>query len=257
MAQRAARDAAGRVHLPLVLGAPLFEEPWQDEVVASTANTAVGVLGRTPTLEGVHELIRRVMGATSRLVDGLLAQAPEGAVACKAGCGHCCHVAVSVTAPEALTIVEHLKRPGSAAELQQLAGRVAAARERTGRLSSSERFSPDNPCVFLDDGRCRIYEVRPLACRGMNSLDATECETRLRDPESRAEFAEHGGGHLFVEPIRAFRAVSAGLQIGLSELYHLDMTPLDLTAAMDVLLHEDGASLAASWLAGGSLVQVY
>jgi len=52
-----------------------------------------------------------------------------------------------------------------------------------------------------------------------------------------------------VEPIRAFRAVSAGLQVCLSELYHLDMQPLELTAVMDLLLR-DGRSLAQAWIAG-------
>jgi hypothetical protein len=71
----------------------------------------------------------------------------------------------------------------------------------------------------------------------MNSLDAQECATRLRDPQTRAAFlAEGGGGHSFMEPIRAFHAVSAGLQLGLSELYQLDMRPLELTAALHLLL---------------------
>jgi hypothetical protein len=102
----------------------------------------------------------------------------------------------------------------------------------------------------LDGGYCTIYEVRPFACRGMNSLDAAECETRLQDPKARAEFAENGGGHLFVEPIRAFRAVSAGLQLCLAELYALDLRPLELSAAMQVLLRGN-ASLADEWLDGG------
>ena len=227
----------------------MFEAQWQDEVVESAANTALGILGRDPTLERVFDLTHRAMASTSRLVAGLLAHAPEGAVACKAGCDHCCHVVVGVTAPEALTIFDHLQRSRSAPELARLAARVATVHERTRGLSSAERFSPEYPCIFLEAGRCSIYEVRPLACRGMNSLDAGECETRLRDPETRAEFASKGGGHLFVEPIRAFRAVSAGLQVALLELYRLDMTPLDLTATMRLLL-QDQPSLGDAWMAG-------
>ena len=37
-----------------------------------------------------------------------------------------------------------------------------------------------------------------------------------------------------MEPIRAFHAVSAGIQLGLAELYRLDMRALDLTAAIDL-----------------------
>ena len=188
------------------------------------------------------------MGATSRLAEGLLARAPDGAVACKAGCDHCCYQIVGVTAPEALAIFDHLSQTASDPELEAVSARVAASRARTRGLSAAERFSPDHPCPFLEAGRCSIYEVRPLACRGMNSLDAGECETRLRDPDARAAFlATNEGGHSFMEPIRAFHAVSAGLQVGLSELYNLDMRALDLTAAMDLLLNGD-ESIPADWI---------
>jgi hypothetical protein len=52
-----------------------------------------------------------------------------------------------------------------------------------------------------------------------------------------------------MEPIRAFHAVSAGLQLGLAELYALDMRPLDLIAAVHLLL-TGPQSTAARWVAG-------
>jgi hypothetical protein len=84
----------------------------------------------------------------------------------------------------------------------------------------------------------------------MNSLDAEECKARLRDPDARAAFLASGsGGRSFMEPIRAFHAVSAGLQLSLSELYGLDMRPLELTAALDALLNGPESSVA-EWLSG-------
>jgi hypothetical protein len=84
----------------------------------------------------------------------------------------------------------------------------------------------------------------------MNSLDASECEKRLHDGEARAEFLANGAGsHSYREPIRAFHAVSAGVQLGLSELYGLDMRPLDLIAAMH-LFFTGGESIARDWIAG-------
>ena len=253
------RDAKGRLHLSLhrdpvsgaegvALTTPIFEESWQNDLVAGTANTAYATLGREATLEGTVGLARKVMGATSRLAEGLLARAPAGTVACRAGCDHCCYQIVGVTTPEALAILDHLSQTASDPELEAVSARVAASRARTRGLSAAERFSPDHPCPFLQSGRCSIYEVRPLACRGMNSLDAGECETRLRDPDARAAFlATNEGGHSFMEPIRAFHAVSAGLQVALSELYDLDMRALDLTAAMDLLLNGD-ESIPADWI---------
>jgi Fe-S-cluster containining protein len=259
--ERAFYDDSGRVHLALfrdpasgregvALKAPLFKEEWQNEIAVGAANTVLGVLEQDPSLERVVDVAERVMASTSRLILALLARAPEGAVACKAGCDHCCHQVVGVTAPEAFAIFAHLTRTRSESELEQLRARVGELYERSRGLTSTERFSSAHPCVFLEGGGCSIYEARPLSCRGMNSLDASECESRLRDPAARAEFLDKGhGGHCFVEPIRAFRAVSAGLQLGLSELYRLDTRALDLTAAMQVLF-EGKPSLASAWMAG-------
>ena len=255
------RDAQGRVHLVLkrdpatgsevvTLQAPLFREAWQDELSVGTANTARALLRAAPSVEGTVELARNAMSATSRLAEALLAQAPAGAVACKAGCDHCCHQPVGLTPPEALAIFAHLRQTLASDELASVASRLAQRARETRGLSSAERFSPDQPCPFLERGRCSIYEVRPLACRGMNSLDAEECKTRLRDPDARAAFLARGsGGRSFMEPIRAFHAISAGLQLSLSELYGLDMRPLELTAALDALLNGP-ESRSVAWLSG-------
>ena len=255
------RDPHGRVHLVLhrdaqtgreLLGleAPLFQEAWQDELSVGTANTARALLGAEPTLERTVELARTAMAATSRLAEALLSRAPPGAVACRAGCDHCCHQPVGLTPPEALAIAAYLRQALDGEELATIAAVLAQRARQTRGLSSAERFSPEHPCPFLDRGRCSIYEVRPLSCRGMNSLDAEECRARLRDPDTRASFLAQGsGGRSFMEPIRAFHAVSAGLQLSLAELYGLDMRPLELTAALDTLLNGP-ASDAADWLGG-------
>jgi Fe-S-cluster containining protein len=256
------RDRGGRVHLALeldtgggerlTLTAPLFGEDWQNDLAAGAANTSYAILRDAPDRARTVALARKVMDATSRLAEGLLANAPEGGVACKAGCAHCCYQSVGVTPPEALAIADHLRQTLSDSELAKVAARVAALHEKTQGLSTAERFSSDHPCPFLDvgAGRCSIYEARPLSCRGMNSLDAGECERRLRDAGAREAFLSSGAGsRSFMEPIRAFHAISAGMQIALAELYNLDMRPLDLTAAMHLLLAAPDA-LPSAWLEG-------
>jgi Fe-S-cluster containining protein len=262
-ARKARKDSDGRVHLALVrdpatghefvtLGKRVFEEAWQNDLVTGAANTARGTLRDQPSLEAVVALAKNAMAATSRLADGLLARAPSGAVACRAGCDHCCHQSVGATPPEALAIWDHLQAALTEAELAVVAARVAEAHRRDQGLSAADRFSPDHPCPFLRAGQCTIYDVRPLACRGMNAFDANQCSKRLRDPETRAAFLadpDSLGANSYMEPIRAFHAVSAGLQLSLSQFYDLDMRPLDLTAALDLLLNHP-ASQADDWLAG-------
>ena len=233
----------------LQLTRPVFEEPWQNELVLAVANTVRSFCKSRPDGERTVALAEHLMAATSRLADGLLASA-QATVACKAGCDHCCHQVVGVTAPEALAIAQHVRQHWSPGELSALAARVADEFQRSRGLSSAERFSPEHPCPLLNAGKCSVYEVRPLACRGVNSLSESDCATRLREPEARAAFLANGsGGQSYLEPIRAFHAMSAGLQLGLSELYHLDMRPLDLTAALQLLLN-GAASSQSDWLAG-------
>ena len=232
------------------LRAPLFREAWQNELTVGTANTARALLRGAPDLEHTVELARVAMAGTSRLAEGLLSRAPAGALACHAGCDHCCYQPVGLTPPEALAIAAHLRQTLTAEALAGVAARLAERTRATRALGSAERFSPEHPCPFLAGGQCSIYEVRPLACRGMNSLDAEECKQRLRDPAARAEFLASGsGGRSFLEPIRAAHAVSAGLQLGLAELYGLDMRPLELTWALDALLNGP-ASSTPDWLSG-------
>ncbi|HEU5072585.1 MAG TPA: YkgJ family cysteine cluster protein [Polyangiaceae bacterium] len=255
------KDAAGRVHLTLLrdpasgregvaLTKPIFQEAWQNEIATAAANTAHALLQGKATLERTVKLARSAMSATSRLADGFLARAPTGAVACKDGCDHCCYQSVGVTPPEAFAIVQHLRQTLAPSELARVSAHITSCHERTRGLTAEARFSPDHPCPFLEAGSCSIYEVRPLSCRGMNSLDANECRSRLREPEARAAFVERGeGGHSFMEPIRGFHAVSAGMQLALAELYALDMRPLELTAAMQLLLNGPETPLV-DWLNG-------
>jgi len=260
------KDSAGRVHLTLLrdpksgregvaLKHPIFEATWQNEITTAAANTAHAMLRGEATLERTVKLAESAMAAMSRLADGLLARAAAGSVACKDGCDHCCYQSVGVTPPEALAIANHLRQNLAASEFTRIVAHISASHERTRGLSAEERFSPDYPCPFLNEGSCSIYEVRPLSCRGMNSLDADECSARLRQPEVRAAFIETGaGGRSFMEPIRGFHAVSAGMQLALAELYGLDMRPLELTAAIRLLLTAPD-TLVGEWLAGGRALE--
>jgi len=255
------RDAAGRAHLVvhrdgrgradrLALSRPLFNDQWQNDVAIAAASTADAFLtaGRTP--EKAIALGRNAMAGTSKIVDGALAISPDRPLACRAGCAHCCHQAVGVSPPEVFAIYDHLRATRTPGKLEVTVGRIRDADDRTRGMTSAERISPDLPCPFLEEDRCSIYEVRPLPCRGTNSLDAAVCERALREPEARAAFL---AGALsipcFVEPIRAFHAVAAGMQLGLSELHGLQMLPLELTAAMRILV--DAPEIVPQrWLAG-------
>lgn len=250
LAAKAGNTPKRRVHLRLVsdhgsgeqrleLAAPVFEEDWQNRLTLATANTAFALLRQERSASSAGHLGRKSMDATSTLTASLLGRAPEGALACRQGCSHCCHQRVGVTVPEVLAIFAALVATRSSAELGQLQERVERAYRATRGLTRDERNSPEHPCPLLENDLCSIYEVRPLSCRGVHSLDEQACKSRLYDRERRAAY-ERGElpGHSFVEPVRAVAAISAGLQLGLHEGLGLDMRPLDLTAALYLLLSD-------------------
>ena len=258
---RVQRDERGRVHLVirrdgqgnpagLALSQPLFNDQWQNDLAVATAGTAHRMLSEGHTHEQAAALGRNAMAGTSTIADGVLARAPERPPACRVGCAHCCHQAVGVTPPEVFAIYDHLRATRTPDELAAVIGRLRAADDRTRGMAAAERQSPDLPCPFLDDARCSIYEARPLSCRGTNSLDAAACERTLRDPDARAALrAGTESIPCYLEPIRAFHAITAGLQLALDQLHGLEAQPLELTAAMRIMT-DDPEGAAARWLGG-------
>lgn len=255
------RDEQGRAHLRLIrdpatglpelaLTAAVFKEKWQDEIATLAANAAFRTLRDEPSIPRALELTRQAMHLASEMSEQFLAKLPAGTLACRSGCAHCCHQPVGITAIEAITIVEHLRQTLSEADLARVRARVADAHEKARGAATAARFSTEHPCPFLEESRCSIYDVRPLVCRGMNSRDAEACAGIVRDPAARDAFlANPATGSSFAVPVRVALSISVGLQLTLLELYGLDMRPLDLTAAVHLLLSED-ASMQAAWLSG-------
>lgn len=255
------RDRQGRTHLivhrgpqgrikDITLSQPLFNDGWQNDVAVAAAKTVHEFWADGRSLDKAIELGRNAMAATSKIAEGALGRSPERRPACQSGCSHCCYQAVGVSPPEVFAIYDHLLATRTPDQLDADVRRIRDADDKTRGMTSAERLSPDLPCPFLQDEQCSIYEVRPLACRGANSLDAAACERNLRDPVARREFlAGTAAVPCFLEPIRTFHAVTAGMQLALQELHGLQVLPLELTAAMRTMIDEP-ETVPERWLAG-------
>lgn len=258
------RDKDGRVRLLLHrdqaggqawrLAAPLFEQPWQDVLTESVANITVRRLGESADHQAALHVASEALSAFSGMCHGWLSQPSNGDVACRQGCSHCCHQTVGVTPLEAFAIVAHLVSSRSDGELTVLQAALEERVRETRGLTAAEQYSPRFPCVFLVDGGCSIYEARPLVCRGMNSLDADACQRRMFDEVSRARFLTEGrDGLCYLEPILGAKAVSAGLQFALEDLYGLDMRPGDMHVVVHSALADARSTnprLTQRWIAG-------
>ncbi len=167
--------------------------------------------------------------------------APAG-LACRSGCSSCCHVQVSATIPEVILIAGTLLDDREPDDLARLRDRV----ERHGRVLrgvfGAGRGRLGQPCPLLDDeGGCSIHEVRPLTCRGWNSLDVSRCHAVLADP--------HAGVEVPTDPVQRTiaQAIALGTQAGL-RARGLQHGAVELIAAVRIVLDDPGA--VDRWLAG-------
>jgi len=76
--------------------------------------------------------------------------------ACRRGCGWCCHQKVGAAAIEVLAI-----------------SRAVADRPEVRRMLQS--WQKGQPCAFLKDGACAVYDIRPLKCRSLWHVDVRHC----------------------------------------------------------------------------------
>lgn len=114
-----------------------------------------------------------------------VARTPEQ-FACRPGCESCCHQRFSVFEVEAAPIRE---------ALAQLARTDGEARRR---VRARGQDSGLRACALLLDGRCSVYEQRPLICRShglpIGVRESDEPGSPLRLDHCPLNFIEHGHG---------------------------------------------------------------
>jgi hypothetical protein len=168
-------------------------------------------------------------------------------IACKSGCSFCCHLRVTVTAPEAIALFRYLRSQIPASRAQQIEQRVLANAEQIAQMTQEQHWSTNVKCAFLVDGVCSAYHARPLACALHHSLDVDACEQAFENP------ADHSMGIRKLNVIEdTMGATHAGLKQALGEL-ELNHAPMELHTAVAAILRDQ--SLIARWRSGRPLLK--
>lgn len=113
----------------------------------------------------------RLSSYAQRKIDTVVDAAVERGVhfACAKGCSYCCSLEVHSFPQETFRI---------ARELSGKAGRDALVAKLTAHAARNppgiDRLQRE-PCPFLVEKACSIYDIRPLTCRKCVSLDAEQC----------------------------------------------------------------------------------
>ncbi|MDR7097548.1 YkgJ family cysteine cluster protein [Hydrogenophaga laconesensis] len=153
-------------------------EDFPDEVndrlagVAATAEAAMGkVSGRAR--DDVTRLPNVSVQASTKPKNVLwlhraadaFAAAIEPVAACRAGCSHCCHIPIKISATEARAIGKAI-------------GRSPLPLQDHHELST---MGYDAPCTFLKDSTCSIRNHRPAVCRTHFNVDVDDLLCQLVD----------------------------------------------------------------------------
>jgi Fe-S-cluster containining protein len=220
-------------------------------------------LPRLAGAEGIDAVMSQLFAftesVTARAYDILLTpDTATPAPACAAGCDHCCNLQVTATPFELIAIHRYLQgeAPWPRETLRARLRDYLAVRLSVGApfCCNIHRDTRDALyCPFLVDGRCAIYPVRPVVCRGYNSCNRALCRLRAAQPEVDIPISrEEAATASFRPQYEMARAVTHAL------IFTLSGTALpgagavyDLTAGLQRLT--DTPNAVHRWLNGGAV----
>jgi len=136
---------------------------------------------RKKTNAGSLDILRLAVMLAERAVSDVLG---PHTLACERGCSYCCHLKVEVFDHEVYGIVAYLMVMWSREDVLALYHRMEATAKESSGLDPIEYLAKKLPCAFLsEEGSCRIYPARPIACVAYHSLNKSECVTAHNNPE--------------------------------------------------------------------------
>ena len=188
----------------------------------AAAGGSLEILAGPPGARGTIALARTIHELTDRSIGQVHADCGDGhRIACRSGCTYCCTFPVAASAPEVLAIAHFVGERFDEGRRAALDRRVEANIAATDGLDMDrrDRIRPD--CPFLEGGRCSVYEVRPIACRGYSSYRVEDCREDYEHPGTGVDVRANGLRELVHGAIREGLAVacqSASVESRLLEL---------------------------------------
>jgi hypothetical protein len=161
------------------------------------------------------------------------------------GCTACCHLHVVALPSEVLAIAKHVAREFSDEAREALRQRMNTHIDATHGLDAEQRRNLRLACPLLVEDRCSVYPVRPISCRGWNSLDRGLCDADLADPSRGI------GARLNLTQYVLAGRVAEGLAAA-SHALGLEHRRLDLVRGLQTALADVGTAERA-WRAGADV----
>jgi len=199
--------------------------------------------------DAVLPVLKNVMAYAHDIVDALEHSDQSPAVACGPGCSYCCHSQIHVLPIEALLIMSFIHESFTGEQIVLLMDKIEQRLQRTRGQAIGTLFSVKSelPCIFLENGMCSIYQVRPFICRAWNSMDSSLCETIFNSGRFDDEIESSSARNFVFESSRSLFA-DFGRQL------KLETVPFEMTRAVfNCLKITDPLPL---WLSGQDILNV-
>jgi Fe-S-cluster containining protein len=206
-------------------------------IVMAAQEIAADPASALPTVLGILKLL--VFGRAQQTIEEVTANAPK--LGCKDGCAYCCYQSVEVTIPEAILVAARLV---DAADPRRAKVLETARKFRT--KSDTARLRSGTACPLLLDGKCSVYDDRPLMCRSVFAAESEQCR--------RAHLAATQGREVPIEFFGLAQYYLLGDQAGLRGILkdmRLQYDLVELTQAVAAFIEDPG--LIDRWLAGETI----
>jgi hypothetical protein len=150
---------------------------------------------------------------------------------------------------EALLILSFLSECFTTKQMCLLMDKIDQRLQRTRKKSLGSLFSikDELPCIFLENGMCSIYQVRPFICRAWNSMDSSLCKKIFNSGQFNDEIEASSARNLIFESSRSLFA-DFGRQL------KLETVPFEITQAVFNCLNTTNP--LPLWLSGQDIVNV-
>ena len=199
--------------------------------------------------EGIESALVQLMALAADIVENINKAQGCVRVECGPGCSYCCYSQVQLTPAEALFVFSWIDMEFSHNQLGLLQKRIDNNRRITEGQSLINRVmvKESTPCIFLANGKCSIYPVRPFICRSWSSYSRKACMDAFSTGNHTAEI-ETSTSSNFV-----FFLARESIQEA-CRIHGLESEPLELPRAMDRCL--SNTSPFDLWLNGVPVFEI-
>jgi hypothetical protein len=217
---------------------PLWDDGAKSRAFEIGRLKAREILSRGRAPEDVFNLVTQVATDAEAMIAAARKEyPPPSPIECKEGCSWCCHIKVTVSAPEVLRVADYLRQTLSPEELSKVHQRIVDADDKTRGMTSEERGQSKQSCPLLIDDRCSVYAARPLPCSGWVSLQADVCKRAYENTAPGVDLTPE----TYVPHYEIYHSLQAGMGLGVAQ-EGLDGSVLELIAALRIALDRPNAT---------------